>query len=251
MSSKEKILELLEKNRGHYVSGAVLAEQFGISRNAIWKAINDLRSKGYAIDAIPNKGYQLIDNGDIISKQGILAFWSSSLPVPEIQIHSCLESTNRTAKELAIAGALHGTTIIANTQTGGRGHNGESFVSPDGGLYMSVILDPNRLPISEPSHISALSAVSVCKTIAALTTLTPEIKLVTDIFANGEKICGILSESAFDFETNQLQWIVVGIGIPHVALGQRNEFAASILVNLLDPQIGDSQIIDYYKKHHR
>lgn len=125
----------------------------------------------------------------------------------------CLESTNVTAKEYAIEGAKHGTVIMAEQQTGGKGQHGRSFFSPPGhGIYMSIILHDSkwRFSFENPTLITAHAAVSVCQAIEAAGIIgkTPQIKPVNDILLNGRKICGILTESR-----NNLEWVVVGIGV--------------------------------------
>ena len=71
LSTKENILALFEENKGIYFSGEEIAAQLSVSRAAVWKAVNALRSDGYVIDAVPNKGYRLSTNTDILSVQGI------------------------------------------------------------------------------------------------------------------------------------------------------------------------------------
>lgn len=249
MTSKEKILQLLVENKDQYISGEYIAKDLGISRNAIWKAMNDLRQSGYIIDAVKNKGYCLSSKNDIISAPDILNYMHNPKAV-SLSIHDSLESTNRTAKELAISKVVHGTTIIADQQTGGVAHNSKKFSSPTGGVYMSIILDPDRLSVKDNSIISAFSAVSVCKAIEDVSDITPSIQLVTDIFNGEEKIVGILNESAFDFETEKLQWIVIGIGIPGKIAENRNQLIAAILNNILSDKNSKEEILQYYNKHH-
>lgn len=250
MKTKDKILEILLKQKEAYISGENLAESLEISRNAVWKAINALKEEGYCIQGVKNKGYRLVDDNDILSVQAVRAFLPKELSHIPIEIYRELESTNRTAKETAIAGLIHGQTIIADSQTSGKAHSGQAYPSPAGGLYMSVILDPKRLPVQKPAHISAYGAACVCQAIEQLSGTPCSIRLITDIFQNQEKVCGILTESAFDFETGDLQWIVVGIGICALAKSKRNEYAASILSHLLDNTIKEEDILEYYKNHH-
>lgn len=250
MKTKEKILEFLINNQTNYISGESLADILGLSRNAVWKAIKSLKAEGYNIEGIKNKGYRLIDDNDILSAQAIKSLLPQDLPLPDINIYKELESTNRTAKEIAINSVTHGQTIIADSQTKGRAHFGQAYLSPIGGLYMSVILDPSKIPVQEPAHISAYGAVCVCQAIEELTGFAPSIRLITDIFQEREKVCGILTESAFDFETGDLQWIVVGIGISSLARGHRNEYVAAILSRLLDTSAKKEDILAYYKNHH-
>lgn len=215
MSTKYRILELLEQNRGDSISGERLAGILNVSRNAVWKAVKELEKEGYSIEAVTNKGYRLSDQNDIVSIQGIKPFLSpqSKLYAENIKIYKTLESTNKTAKEMAVAGAEHGTVIIADSQTKGRGRYSRSYFSPSGGLYMSIILRPEVLNFENPTSVTAFAAVAVCEAIESISEKTPKIKWVNDILIDGKKVCGILTEAVTDFESGSLDWIVLGIGI--------------------------------------
>ena len=125
MNTKDRILALLEAKRGHMVSGEYIAEQLNISRSAVWKAINGLKSKGYRIEAATNNGYCLMTDNDILSVAGMLPFLDSG--GSHIQVYQRVDSTNTMAKALAAEGAEHGTLVIADEQTAGRGRYGRSF----------------------------------------------------------------------------------------------------------------------------
>jgi BirA family biotin operon repressor/biotin-[acetyl-CoA-carboxylase] ligase len=181
-----------------------------------------------------------------------------------ITVYDCVDSTNILAKEMAVAGARHGTTVIANEQIAGKGRYGRDFSSPpDSGLYMSIVLCPRQLQLDVPTLITASVAVSVCEAIEEMSDTNPQIKWVNDIFIGGKKVCGISTEAAMDFESGTMQWIVVGIGInvnspvgeltcdgrnsigAITAPGQqpvsRNQLAASIISKILSPAGKDSQ----------
>ena len=124
-----------------------------------------------------------------------------------------VDSTNKLAKEMAIAGAEHGTLIVANTQGTGRGRKDHSFFSPKGGIYMSIILSPAKLDSLKPDDITLQVGSAVCQSIENLCSVKPVIKPINDLFVNGKKICGILTEAGTEFDSGLVQWIVVGIGI--------------------------------------
>lgn len=214
MSTKDYILELLEKNRGKTLSGEEIANSLNISRTAVWKAIKSLERDGYHIQAVTNRGYSLSNENNILSIQGLLPFLSKSSYTERITIYKSLESTNKTAKEMAINGCEHGTVIIADSQTSGKGRYGKSFYSPsENGLYISFVLHSQFLELSNITLITLATAVAVCRAIQTVTGKSPEIKWVNDILLNGKKICGILTEAITDFESGNIDWIVVGIGI--------------------------------------
>ena len=216
MSTKNRILELLERHRGESISGEHLAGILSISRNAVWKAVKELQKDGYNIVAVTNKGYCLSDENDIVSIPGIKPFLSEkSQPYAnKIHIYKSLESTNKIAKEMAVIGAEHGTVIISDCQTMGRGRYSRNFFSPSGGgLYMSIVLRPEVLHFESPTSVTAFAAVSVCEAIESISKKAPKIKWVNDIFIDGKKVCGILTEAVTDFESGGLDWVVLGIGI--------------------------------------
>lgn len=274
MSTKNRILELLEQRRGESISGEHLAGILGISRNAVWKAIKELQKDGYNIVAVTNKGYCLSDENDIVSIPGIKPFLSpQSQPYADkIHIYKSLESTNKTAKEMAVAGARHGTVIISDCQTMGRGRYSRSFFSPAGGLYMSMVLRPEVLHFENPTFVTDFAAVSVCEAIESISKKVPKIKWVNDIFIDGKKVCGILTEAVTDFESGGLDWVVLGIGInvytrteefpnelqasatsiyPDEKIhGVRNKLSAEIINRILGFKTtpGETEIFEKYKK---
>jgi len=133
---------------------------------------------------------------EILTVQGMLPYLSELSKSEDIHIYDSLESTNTTAKEMALSGAGHGTVIIAESQTAGKGRYGRSFFSPPGhGIYVSFLLRqvPQQL-CDVPTRVTAFAAVSVCEAIEAVTGLAPQIKWVNDVLLNGKKICGILTE---------------------------------------------------------
>ena len=274
MSTKTRVLALLEAQRGDSISGERLAGMLGVSRNAVWKAVKELQKDGYRIVAVTNKGYCLSDENDILSIPGIMPFLSEkSQPYAnKIRIYKSLESTNKTAKEMAIAGAAHGTVIISDCQTMGRGRYSRNFFSPAGGLYMSLVLRPEGLRFDNPTSVTAFAAVVVCEAIECVCQKEPEIKWVNDIFLDGKKVCGILTEAVTDFESGELDWIVLGIGInvstrteefpaelqssatslyPDEKMpGVRNKLAAQIINRILGFEIPpkEPEIFEKYKK---
>ena len=210
MSCKSNVLQLLEQNRGVYISGEDLAQRLQISRSAIWKAVSELKKEGYQISSVTNKGYCLSEKTDIISVEGIAQYLNIR---PPIHVFKTVDSTNHTAKKMALDSAEHGTVVIAEKQTAGRGRMGRSFFSPAGsGIYMSFILRPN-LTSGDAVLITTAASVAVTKAIEETTQIRAGIKWVNDIYISGKKICGILTEALTDFETGGIEAIILGIGI--------------------------------------
>lgn len=134
-------------------------------------------------------------------------------PNPQIHIYEELDSTNTTAKKMAANGAEHGTVVIANTQTAGRGRYGKSFYSPHGGLYISFIFRADRLPQNAPEQITVTAAIAVQSAIKAVCGIETQIKPINDLLLKGKKVCGILTEAVNDLESGSINWIVLGIGV--------------------------------------
>lgn len=214
MTTKEKVLSFLEQNRGQHISGAKIAEALEVSRNTVWKSIKQLEKEGYDIEAITNKGYSLSESSNQMSEVGIRECLSESRKKASIYYYDLIDSTNKRAKELAIEGASHGTLVIANEQSAGIGRYGRHFESPkDTGIYMSVILKPDEFTYSHPTLITSYAAVVVANVVKELTGKELGIKWVNDLFYEGKKVCGILTEAMTDFESGAMAWMVLGIGL--------------------------------------
>lgn len=214
METKEALLSLLEQNRGTYFSGGEIARRLSVSRTSVWKAVNRLREEGYVISAVPNRGYCLADSTDILSAQGIQKYLEPVCQRLELHVLQETGSTNTLLREKAGQGAAEGCTVIAGSQTSGRGRLGRHFYSPSStGVYLSLLLRPERLAPSEAVKITTLAAVAACEAIEEVSGRRPGIKWVNDIFMDGKKVSGILTEASLDLENEKIHFIVLGIGI--------------------------------------
>lgn len=273
MSTRDRLLEVLERHRQETLSGEDLARMLGVSRNAVWKAMKELQKEGYLISAATNRGYCFASENDILSPQGMAPYLDSGIAAEQIHVFGEVDSTNRVAKEMALANADHGTVVIADSQTAGRGRYGRSFCSPPGsGLYMSVILHPDQLRLPALSLLMPFAALAVCQVAEQFTQDRLQIKWINDVYLGGRKICGIMTEAASDFESGTVQWVVLGIGVNiYVAEqffpeelrrtvgavcrreerpGARNLFAAMLLNKLLaqEPGASGELLLAEYKK---
>ena len=208
MTIKDRILEKLIKNKGEPVSGETLALELSVSRTAIWKHIKALRDEGYVIESSPNLGYILAGRPDVLTPGEIKAGLKTGIIGKEIKYFKETESTNTTAREMA-GKAAEGTIVIAESQTGGRGRMGRKWLSPEGGIWLSIILKPKMQPVYAP-RITFLAGVAVAKTIRSLG-LEAKIKWPNDVLVRGKKVCGILTE--IEAEIDLIDYCVVGIGI--------------------------------------
>lgn len=212
MSLKNDVLKTLME-AGEAVSGSVLARNMKVTRNAVWKAVEQLRDDGYEIEAVTNKGYRLAAVPDVISETGIRSWLREENGTVGMEIHKTIGSTNTRAKELAAQGAPHGFIVAADSQTGGRGRFGRQFFSPEGaGVYVSFILRP-RMSAEKAVMITSMAAVAAARAIEKLVKVDVKIKWVNDLYINDRKVCGILSEASMDFESGQLEYAVLGIGV--------------------------------------
>ncbi len=213
MELKHQVLKLLEEHRGRSISGSKLADRLFVTRSSVWKAVKVLQKEGYNISAITNKGYCLLPENDILSAESIRPYLKGAAVDFLLDVRQTVTSTNTLAKALAAGGAKEGTVIVASEQTEGRGRMGRSFYSPSStGVYLSIILRP-KLNLSDSLLITTGAAVAAAKAIEAIAGVKAGIKWVNDIFVEGKKVCGILTEASLNFESGGLEYAVVGIGI--------------------------------------
>ncbi len=216
MELKEKILERLLCGE---VSGQQLAMKFGVSRAAVNKCVKKLRDEGYDIDAAAGRGYRL-NNNDVLSAAKVRKYLNTDW---QVQVLDETTSTNDDAKRAAALGKDN-LAVIADRQTKGRGRLNRAFSSPSGkGLYMSAIIRPN-LAFADCGKITAYVAVAAARAVEALCGKSVQIKWVNDLYMDGKKICGILTEGSMGMEGGSLEYAVVGIGI-NVA---KNSFASEL-----------------------
>ena len=213
MAISDRILNMLAKAEGSYVSGEDLAKSLGVSRNAVWKAINALRGQGVFIHATTNKGYRLGNKTDVLSEELIKNYLADEAGRFFFDVRGEVTSTNTVLKQMAEAGATEGTVLIAQEQTRGKGRLQRRFFSPAGtGIYMSVLLRPD-ISVSDCLFITTASAVAVAEAIKEVCGKDARIKWVNDVYCDGKKVCGILTEASLDLESGGVAYAVLGIGI--------------------------------------
>lgn len=207
---KQKILALLKSTQG-YISGQELCERFGVSRTAVWKAIKQLQTEGYQIEAVNNKGYHLVGTADVMTREEILDKLHTSWLGKELICHKETGSTNNDIKKAAEEGASEGLVIVADTQNGGRGRRGRAWQSPAGtSIAVSLLLRPDIRP-ENASMVTLVSALAVAKTMNEIIPGACSIKWPNDVLLNKKKVCGILTEMTAEPEV--VHYLVPGIGI--------------------------------------
>ncbi|EHM41653.1 biotin--[acetyl-CoA-carboxylase] ligase [Anaeroglobus geminatus] len=208
---RQDILEYLLEHRGEFVSGQKLSDVLGITRTAVWKHICTLREKGYVVESFTKKGYRLTGVPELLDADAVSVSLHTKSIGRTIVYRERADSTNTLAKELADKGAVEGTVVTAEEQSGGKGRLERSFYSPYAkGLWFSVILRPPFPPI-EVSKITLLAAVAVTRTLHRFGLAGCVIKWPNDLLVNGRKIVGILTELSATME--QVGYVVLGIGI--------------------------------------
>ena len=210
MTVKQNVADLLTNKQGSFLSGEFIARKLGVTRAAVWKSINSLKADGFDIEAVNNKGYRLNSEDDTLCVSGINKYLKYADEM-RINIFDVLESTN-----LAVVSKHaedEGLAIVAREQTAGLAKNGKHFYSPkDTGIYFSILLKPDfsveTLPV-----ISKIAAIAVCRVINSIGCGNAVIENVNDIYYDGHKVCGILSQASILVEESKIEYDICGIGI--------------------------------------
>lgn len=212
MSTAEAAILRLFRESGHgFVSGELISRELKFSRTAVWKHINGLRAAGYVIDAAPSRGYRLVSSPDLLRPEEIGGRLKTTVIGRRIVCLDETVSTNTAAFQLAEQGAVEGTVVLADTQSGGKGRLGRRWVSPARvNLYCSVVLRPRLLPYEAP-QLTFLSSVAVARAIEFATGLHPGIKWPNDVLLGGKKVAGLLNEMSA--ETDRINFVILGIGL--------------------------------------
>ena len=251
---KEEILRLLRSADG-YISGQELCNRFGVSRTAVWKAINQLKEAGYEIEAQQNKGYRLMAAPDLMTEAEIKSLMHTEWVAKEVLYFDTIDSTNTKAQELAEKGYPSGTLVVADKQESGKGRRGRSWVSPSGtGIFMTLMIKPDINP-NNASMLTLVAALAVAKAITSVTGEEALIKWPNDIVVNSKKVCGILTEMNAQFD--YINHIVVGIGINvhnESFPEEISQMASSLMIEAGGKRFHRAQIIaetmSYFEKYY-
>ena len=212
MATKDAVLQALQNSEGAFLSGEELSNKLSVSRTTVWKAIKALREEGHPIEAVTNRGYMLMSDSWTITEDSLRACLPTRYKNLDLHIYDTIDSTNLKARQLAMDGAPHGTVVLAKQQTSGRGRLGRSFFSPREGIYLSIVIKPD-FDVSKSVLVTSAAAVAVANAIEKVCGLESKIKWVNDGYIDGKKVCGILTEGISDFETGQIEHLILGIGI--------------------------------------
>ena len=206
----DKIVTLLKSHQSEFLSGEKLSKSLSLSRAAVWKNIRKLKSLGYKIESRPKSGYRLYQSTDLLVPWEISNGLQTDIIGRKIYYFDKIDSTQNFALELAHKPHENGSAVIAERQTQGRGRLNRKWVSPKGGIWMSILLRPNFEPSYTslfPMATSLALAVSIEKTLKIKT----ELKWPNDITINEKKVAGILIDASV--ESNKIDYLIIGIGI--------------------------------------
>ena len=205
-----KVLKFLQTHNTEYLSGQDLSDVLRISRVAIWKHIKKIQDLGYTVESKQKLGYKLTENSDILFPWEVTSELKTKLIGQKAYYFDSIDSTQNQALKIANEPENNGAVIIAATQTGGKGRTGRKWISPKGGIWLSIILHP-KFDISITTLFPIASSLALSKAIENTFEITPELKWPNDLTIKGKKIAGILVDAAF--ESNKIENLVLGVGI--------------------------------------
>lgn len=226
---QKKILDIL-LNADDFISGQEISEKLGVSRQAVWKAINALKGKGYEIQSVTNRGYRLVSSPNYLNESSLKSLLHNKIIGKNMIVLDSVNSTNDYLKKLGNEGCENGTVVAAREQTKGKGRLGRTWQSKkDDGIAFSVLLRPSVAP-SEVSAITPLAGLAVCKAIREYTKLDCVIKWPNDIIVGRKKLVGILTEMSAEFDA--VEYVITGIGInvDHTSFPEEIAFKATSLL---------------------
>lgn len=207
---KDKILKILLEAED-YLSGEALSQTMGVSRTAVWKAVNKLKDQGYEISSVRNKGYLIRKETSELVESSIKSHLPSNTLFKKVEIYETIDSTNAAAKRLWQGGVKEPALILGREQTAGKGRRGRTWSSPmDEGIFMSLLLMPDIDPM-HASMLTLIAGLAVAHAIEKHTGLQAKIKWPNDLVVGDRKLCGILTEMSA--EMDYVHHVVVGIGI--------------------------------------
>ena len=205
-----KVLSLLKTHNTEYLSGQDLSDVLKISRVAVWKHIKKIKEMGYGVESIQKQGYRLVSNTELLLPWEITQGLETTKVGKEVYYFDSIDSTQDQAMKMASEIKNDGAVVIAQKQTGGKGRDGRRWISPKGGIWLSVILRP-EFDISVATLFPIASALALAHTMEKCFDIKPELKWPNDVTLKGKKVAGILVDASL--ESNRIESIVLGVGI--------------------------------------
>ncbi|MFQ5940876.1 MAG: biotin--[acetyl-CoA-carboxylase] ligase [Nitrososphaerales archaeon] len=205
-----KILKILKRAKGKYVSGESISEKANVSRAAIWKHISALRRYRYDIVSRQGQGYKLAKVSDHLLPWEIRDGLRTQLIGNEIHHFNVIDSTQDLAIRMAEENVPEGIVVIGERQKRGRARVGRKWIAPKGGIWLSAILRP-KIPTAESTILPLVVALAVCNAIRDVCKVNARVKWPNDVVINGKKVAGTLVEMSC--EADRVNYIVIGIGV--------------------------------------
>jgi len=205
-----KVLTFLKTHNTEYLSGQDLSDVLRISRVAVWKHIKKIQELGYIVESKQKMGYKLTSNSDALLPWEITSGLKTKMIGHQVYYFDSLDSTQNQALKMADNPSNNGAVIVAAQQTGGRGRSGRKWISPKGGIWFSVILQP-KFDISITTLFPIASALALSNAIEKTFKISPELKWPNDLTIKGKKIAGMLVDVSL--ESNRIENMVLGVGI--------------------------------------
>ena len=205
-----KVLTFLQTHNTEYLSGQDLSDVLRISRVAVWKHIKKIQDLGYTVESKQKLGYKLTKNSEMLLPWEITRGLKTKMIGQRVYYFDSIDSTQNQALKMAEESINNGTLIVAAKQTGGKGRSGRKWISPKGGIWISIILQP-KFDISITTLFPIASALALSKALEKTTGILPELKWPNDLTLNGKKIAGMLVDVSL--ESNQIENLVLGVGI--------------------------------------
>lgn len=204
------MLTFLQTHNTEYLSGQDLSDVLRISRVAVWKHIKKIQELGYEVESKQKSGYKLLANSDLLLPWEITSNLKTKIIGKQAYYFDSIDSTQNQALKMAHDPANNGAVIVASKQTGGRGRSGRQWISPKGGIWISIILQP-KFDISITTLFPIASALALSIAIEKTFSITPELKWPNDLTLNGKKVAGMLVDVSL--ESNKIESLVLGVGI--------------------------------------
>jgi len=205
-----KILTFLQTHNTEYLSGQDLSDVLRISRVAVWKHIKKIKELGYTIESKQKLGYKLISNSNLLLPWEITSNLKTKIIGQQAYYFDTIDSTQNQALKMADDTSHNGSVIVASKQTGGRGRDGRKWISPKGGIWISIILQP-KFDISITTLFPIASALALSIAIEKTFSIQPELKWPNDLTIKGKKVAGMLVDVSL--ESNRIENLVLGVGI--------------------------------------
>jgi BirA family biotin operon repressor/biotin-[acetyl-CoA-carboxylase] ligase len=205
-----KVLSFFQTHDSEYLSGQDLSEVLKISRVAVWKHIKKIKTLGYKIESKQKLGYRLVNNTERLLPWEIIKNLNTEMIGKRVYYFEEIDSTQDFAQKIALDKKENGTIIIAEKQTSGRGRLDRKWMSPKGGIWFSLIIQP-KFDISNSTLVPIAGAIALTKSIRSVLKIQTSVKWPNDITLNGKKVAGMLVDASF--QANNIEYMVLGVGI--------------------------------------